>query len=64
MRAIVFAVLLAFSTASEAATAFLVRCDIGMSVTGRTIYIGTYQYAGRYFKVSFDHYCPPTIEVY
>lgn len=48
---------------SYAVSAFLVRCDTGTSVTGRFIYIGTYQYGGQTFQYTFTSYCPNSIDI-
>jgi hypothetical protein len=53
-----------FAGQASAATAFLVSCRGESSVTGRFIYVGTYQYSGRYFEQAFTSWCPPSIEVY
>ena len=52
------------STNVSAATAYLVNCQTGTSVTGRFIYTGTYQYAGQYFTQSFSSYCPMSVQVF
>ena len=51
-------------TEAHAAMAFLVQCRAETSVTGRFIYVGTYNYAGQLFERAFSQYCPQTIEVY
>jgi hypothetical protein len=59
--------LVATATISEpahAATAFLVHCEGGTSVTGRFIYVGTYNYAGNTFQRAFTSWCPNSVEVY
>jgi hypothetical protein len=55
--------LLNVTTPAFAALAYLERCDTGTSVTGRFIYIGTYNYAGHRFTATFTNYCPQTIDV-
>ena len=48
---------------AQAATANLMRCDSGSSVTGRFIYIGKHDHAGQHFQRAFTSYCPYTGEV-
>ena len=48
---------------ARAATADLMRCDSGSSVTGRFVYIGKYDHAGQHFQGAFTSYCPYTVEV-
>lgn len=57
-------VLTVMSMTAQAVPAFLMNCRSGSSVTGRFIYIGTYQYAGQQFERVFESWCPLTIEVY
>ena len=49
---------------SHAALAFLVSCRTGTSVTGQFVYVGTYNYAGRYFTQVFTSWCPQSLEVF
>lgn len=51
-------------TSAHAATAFLVHCEGATSVTGRYIYVGTYNYAGQHFQRTFSSWCPSQVEVY
>lgn len=65
--AIVVALLLCASGSANAATAYLQGCQAGISVTGQSIYIGTYMYGGSTFQRAFPMaggYCPQTVEVY
>jgi hypothetical protein len=62
-RALLVALLFIAADAS-AATAYLQSCQSGTSVTGRMIYVGTYNYGGQYFTRNFDHWCPMSVEVY
>lgn len=64
MRSIIVAIALLASAHAHAATAFLTSCRVGTSVTGQLIYIGTYQYGGRYFERAFQQWCPVQVEVY
>ena len=64
MRNVMALCLVLLSANASAATAFLVSCQPGTSVTGQFIYTGTYQYAGQYFTRSFRNYCPSSVEVY
>lgn len=50
-------------TPAHAATAMLVSCEAGTSVTGKFIYVGTYQYLGNHFTRAFASYCPFSVEV-
>lgn len=64
MKILIAAIALAVvSTSAYAVRAFLVDCRTGTSVTGRFIYIGTYDYAGNRFERTFTSYCPPSVEV-
>lgn len=51
--------------AQAAATAYLVSCTAGTSVTGTAIWIGTYQYGGQTFRLSFpiNTVCPVSVPV-
>lgn len=60
---LVLLVLTAISQQAYAATAFLVSCRTGTSVTGQFIYIGTYQYGGQYFEEYFGGWCPQSVQV-
>jgi hypothetical protein len=64
--AALFALIVSFGVAApaHAATAFLQSCEMGTSVTGRMVYVGTYSYGGQTFSRSFASYCPQTLEVY
>lgn len=64
LAAILVVILTSYVDDAKAATAFLVSCQTGTSVTGRFVYVGTYQYGGRYFEKAFTTYCPQSIEVY
>jgi hypothetical protein len=71
MRKIIAAVFTLATTAAalapipaHAATAFLVNCQTATSVTGRFMYVGTYNYGGQQFTRSFGSYCPQSVEVY
>lgn len=55
--------LLVSAAPAFAALAYLERCDTGTSVTGRFVYIGTYNYAGHRFQQTFTSYCPQSIDV-
>lgn len=57
------AVLLMASQA-QAATAYLVSCNTGTSVTGRFVYIGTYEYNGQRFQRASFSWCPQSIQVF
>lgn len=61
--ALIVAALLA-SQGASAATAFLMSCQSGSSVTGHLVWTGTYQYGGRYFERTFSGQCPYSVEVY
>ncbi len=63
-RIIIIAALALASFQANAATAYLVSCSMGMSVTGRTIYTGIYQYGATRFARSFETYCPYSVEVF
>ena len=52
------------STQAFGATAYLQSCTMGNSVTGRMVYIGTYNYAGNIFQRAFASYCPNQVEVF
>lgn len=52
------------STQAQALPAFLTKCEMGHSVTGRFIHIGTYNYQGQYFQRVFTSWCPQVIDVY
>lgn len=53
------------SMPAQAATAYLVGgCQSGLSVTGRLVYTGVYQYGGQTFERSFPQLCPLSIEIY
>lgn len=61
------ALLFAVSMSTHAATAYLVNCAAGLSVTGLSVFIGTYQYGGQTFTRTFpmaNGYCPISVEVY
>lgn len=65
LAALALALTLAVPPAANAQMmATLVSCRPSTSVTGRFIYVGTYQYAGRYFEKVFESYCPPSIMIY
>ena len=64
LATLVAALSITFAPAAQAATAYLLRCDMGMSVTGRTVYTGLYNYAGTQFTRTFASYCPYSVEVY
>ncbi len=64
MKRILLIVAMMVSANAQAATAYLVSCQGGSSVTGRFIYTGTYQYMGHYFEKSFSSWCPQSIEIY
>lgn len=64
MKALLLILLACCSPSANAAIAFLQHCETGTSVTGRLIYIGTYQYAGQLFQRTFTEWCPATIEIY
>lgn len=68
MKTVAIALLLAaMSAPAGAATAFMVDCRIGTSVTGQSILIGTYNYAGQTFQRTFPSgagWCPMSVEVY
>ncbi len=49
---------------AHAAIAYLVRCESTSSVTGKFIYVGTYQYSGQQFTFTFTSYCPYSVEVH
>jgi uncharacterized membrane protein YbjE (DUF340 family) len=54
------------SSPANAATAFLLNCNMQTSVTGQAIWVGQYSYAGRTFSQAFSFqagYCPATIEI-
>ena len=55
--------LIGIAAPAQAATANLMRCDSGSSVTGRFIYIDTYDHGGQHFQRAFTSYCPYTGEV-
>lgn len=64
MKKLALAITLALAAGQASAmSAFLVSCNAGTSVTGRSIWVGTYQYGGQQFQQSFTNYCPYTIEV-
>lgn len=68
MKRIVFAGLICAllgisSTAQAGVYATLVSCNGTSSVTGRFIYVGTYVYAGNYYKFTFANWCPQTVEL-
>jgi hypothetical protein len=54
------------TTHAHAATAYLVSCDIGESMAGAPIWVGTYMFNGQYFKRGFPatQNCPAAVEVY
>ncbi|MEN9543338.1 MAG: hypothetical protein RLZZ598_171 [Pseudomonadota bacterium] len=58
------AILSIAASPANAATAYLLNCNTGTSVTGRFIYIGTYEYLGQTFNRTFNHWCPFQVEVY
>lgn len=65
MKKVILAVVLSIAAGqASAATAFLQHCEGTSSVTGRFIYVGTYQYGGKYFQETFTSYCPATVEIY
>lgn len=55
-----------FLTASiqaNAATAIFVKCEPNISVSGKTIYVGTYEYMNRHFQKIFPTFCPFSIDI-
>lgn len=48
---------------ANAATAVMINCEMGTSVTGLPVYIGTYQYGGSTFQFTFASWCPATVQV-
>ena len=64
MKKIATALLMLISFNAMAAQAYMVSCDPSTSVTGRFVYVGTYQYYGQYVQRTFPSHCPYTIEVY
>ena len=64
MKKIATALLMLISFNAMAAQAQLLSCDPSTSVTGRFIYVGTYNYNGQIFQRTFTNWCPYTIEVY
>lgn len=50
-------------TPAHAATGFLVSCTTGTSITGAFVYVGTYDYLGRRFTLTFSEYCPATVDI-
>jgi hypothetical protein len=66
MRVLAAALLFATAGAAYAATAYLVSSRIGMSVTGRSVYVCTYRYGTATFErtIAFDAGpCPYSIEI-
>lgn len=49
---------------AHAMLATLVSCDMGTSVSGLPVWIGTYNVNGQTFTRSFASYCPTTLNVY
>lgn len=50
---------------AHAGNAHLLSCDMGQSVSGRSVWVGTYQYlGGQVFTRTFTSYCPYSITVY
>ena len=64
MKKIILALVLAAALPAHAATAFLLNCEGTTSVTGRFVYVGTYQYGSTVFQRTFVQWCPATVEVY
>lgn len=69
MRAAIIALaLLLCLQQARAATAHLIDCTTGTSVTGARILIGTYEYAGQRFARAWLYdgigTCPQTVEVF
>jgi hypothetical protein len=64
LKNILIAVSLFAASQAHAATAYLVNCNTGTSVTGHFVYIGTYQYNGQYFTQTFTSYCPSSVQVF
>lgn len=65
MKKLIITLALMVAVASaNAATASLVQCTSGRSVTGQFIYIGVYQYNGQRFERYFQSYCPYSVDVY
>lgn len=62
-RALYLIVLLAAAQQANAATAFLQSCQGTTSVTGHFIYLGTYNYAGQVFQMTFASWCPQSVQV-
>lgn len=61
--AILSAVLSLLPSDARAATATLLNCSGTTSVTGQYVYVGTYQYAGQVFQMTFRSWCPYSVEV-
>lgn len=49
--------------AHASVAAFLVSCEGTTSVTGKYVYVGIYDYAGKHFKRTFATYCPSKIDI-
>lgn len=67
MKRLIVCALFAASSPLHAATAFLVSCQFGSSVTGQSIYVGVYNYGGQQFQRTFpasSGWCPQMVEVY
>lgn len=58
--------LASIATPAFALRAFLVDCQLQTSVTGRTVWVGTYDVNGQLFERVFSGvaYCPQQLEVY
>jgi hypothetical protein len=63
-KLLIAAALLCGLSSANAATAYLEHCEYDVSVTGRGIYVGTYNYAGKRFQRAFTSWCPSSVEVY
>lgn len=61
--AILSAVLSLLPVDARAATATLLTCNGATSVTGQFVYVGTYQYGGQVFQMTFRSWCPYSVEV-
>lgn len=61
--AAIVAAALTYLAPAHAATAILVSCETGTSVTGKFIWIGIYDYMGQRVKRVFTQQCPLQIEV-
>lgn len=63
MKKIATLLLMLLSFNAFAMQAFLVSCNPTTSVTGRFIYLGTYNYNGQIFQQTFTSYCPYYVDV-